>query len=383
MGTLEDFSSEVKRSFFPMQTDQQVYVDAIAYVAADENEKSTGAIQIALNDIIENKKNLGHLFFSLSVKARYEQKTPNEKELFRECQGIMNHMAGLEVPTSHMSLPFICSLMELDSGEAFNKMEELHNKLINVDNHAKLLITKWKEIYPECPLTFDMRPRVKLDPLYAREVTEPVISRQIHLFTNIIGLTLQIADVDDEMNHFWHAKKIVELIVRKSNSQIEDVHGGNKLDLLCKRIDRVGAMYLQIMTEICEDISFSEIVHVFSRNQRDSFSSCRTIDNGYFFGLLNEYGRVPDISAKYSTKRYFLLPPSAWRYSLTARLYELVMKTELILKKSFQIETDLERKLSFILHVAKELDPKQNQVLQPEYLMACSNLLESLKPRTA
>lgn len=376
MGTLDDLSLEVRKSFFPTQVDQQVYLDVIASTAAEENERSTAAIQLVLNHTVEGKKKLGQLFLSLSLKTQFEERSLEERELYQECRAILNLVAVLEVPICPMSLPFVCSLMELESGEAFSKMDDLHGIMVTASNNAKFLFTKWNELCPNRSLKFDMRPKVKLDPAYARTVTEPVIARQINLFTNIIGLTMQLVDVDNEMNHYWHAKKIVELIVAKSNRLIEDMPGSRKLDLLCKRIDKVGSMYLQIMKGICDNASMAEVIQVYCRSERDSFSSCRTVDNGTFFRLFNEYNNIPKTPSQFDNQKYSLVPPSAWRYSMATRLYELSLKTELIMHKIFEIEANLERKLSFVIKVSKELESYHEQLLQPEYIDACANLLK-------
>lgn len=380
MGTLEELSLEVRKSFFPTQVDQQVYLDVIASTAATENERSTAAIQLVLDHAVEGKKHLGQLFLSLSLKTQFEARTLEERELYQECKAIMNVVAGLEVPICPMSVPFLCSLMEHESGEAFNKMEDLHGILATTSNTAKFLFTKWNELCPERSLKFDMRPKAKLDPAYAMIVTEPVIARQITLFTNIIGLTMQIANVDNEINHYCHAKKIVELIVTKSNSLLEDMPASRKLDVLCKRIDKVGSMYLHIMKEICEDASLADVIQVYCISERENFSSCRTVDNGTFFKLFNEHNNLPKLPSQFDNHKYSLVPSSAWRYSMATRLYELSLKTELIMLKIFEIEADLERKLSFVIEVAKELESDHEKLLQQEYIDACEQLLKVISP---
>lgn len=382
MSTLDEFTDEVTKSFFPLRVDQQIYVDVIARIAAEDNERSAEAVQLALKNIHAGKSNLGQIFLSLSVKAGLGKMTQEEKELLEECETILRLMSSQQFPACPVPLPYVCFLVESELSGAVNQIQVLQRNLTDFDKHATFLLSKWRELCPKRPLIFDMNPKIKLSNAYAKTLDISVINQQVSLFAKLIGCTLQIVDVNNEMNHFWHAKRIVEMIVTKSSNKIEempDLPNDKRKELLAENINKLGKMYVKLMTEICQDISLTEIIHVLSRNEKDSFSSFRTVDNGTFIGLLNEFAAIPDPPPHLQRPKYPLVPPSAWRYSTATRLYDVCLKTEFALAKILEIEGDMERKLSIIVYLGKELNKIQDKVFDSEYLSSCEKLLAQLQ----
>lgn len=376
---LEELGRLLRKTFFRHNVEQQLYVEAIAALAMNDEPLSRKAIQLTRNSIQVGKGHLGKLIFSLSMKASNGSKFKEEMELFRDCRSIISVLGDMLFQGSPTPAPYLCFLMESESIGALKEMKQLKQKLVDATRIKERLIQVWNQSVPNRPIQFDMRVRQKLDPSVARNNTTAITRRKINLFSNIVGLTQQIFSCDNDLIHFQYARKVVDMIVSKGNTTLKSDSEKDKIKELGNYIDDTGDVFVQMLEEICKRVSLTEILHVLSGSEKNSTSSCLVVDNGKFFALLGEFSNFPDTQLSGGDGKVPILPYSLGKMSMVSRLYELCLSTDFIICQSFEMEVRLERQISFNIYLSNELRSMQKPCISQSSITHLEQVLKILR----